>query len=302
VERWHFYQAYQKGMAPTDLAVHDDQDLSVVESWLHHAAPGRVYAGTRGNWGNWMRIGSVHLYDLLPMEQFATVMPWQTLSLNAPLLWQLNIPPAEICRLFNIRYVVAPPEVPLGDFYHRALAAGRYNIYEVDSGGYMQLGQIVWTHPMESSEGLFKFNQKWIRSSDPGQGRFIAFTSTDSSQPDFSKLLDPSFHSAVSSQLGSIVNEVVTPDSFGADVTASSLAVLILKVTYHPNWHVTVDGREQPTFMVSPSFIGTMIEPGRHKIIAEYRSSPLKKWLLLLAGFSLSSTLAGQMWERKSSS
>jgi hypothetical protein len=52
-----------------------------------------------------------------------------------------------------------------------------------------------------------------------------------------------------------------------------------------------VDGREQHSFMVSPSYIGTRITPGRHEVEAEYRSSTLKKLLMLLAAVTLIATI-----------
>ena len=51
---------------------------------------------------------------------------------------------------------------------------------------------------------------------------------------------------------------------------------MVLKVTYHPNWHVTVDGGEVATFMVSPSYLAFALPAGQHFITAEYRSAPLK--------------------------
>src|SRR6184192_4280991 len=57
-------------------------------------------------------------------------------------------------------------------------------------------------------------------------------------------------------------------------------ATVVLKTTFHPNWHVAIDGREADTFMVSPSFIGVAVPAGKHHLIAEYRTSTLKKVLL----------------------
>ena len=266
-ERWSLYQTSADAMEATDEALRDDPDLPQILSRLRTALPGRVYAGTRGNWGQWMKIGAIHLYDVLPIEEFETVMPWQLLSLNAPLLWELNVPSLEICRLFNIRYVIAPPNVKLPDWYRNVLATSRYNLYEVDSGGYMQLGQVVRTAPMGSSEDLFRTNSEWLASDGPAKGRFTAYLTKRGrmdASPD-KKLPPPA------SPLGVIAEEIATPDSLSAEVTANSSAVLILKITYHPNWHLTIDGHEQRIFMVSPSFIGTRLTPGHHEIRAEYQ-------------------------------
>jgi hypothetical protein len=291
-ERWSFYLPSANAMELTDQALQNDTDLLQVISSLQKAPPGRVYAGTRGNWGLWMKIGRIHLYDLLPVEQFATVMPWQTLSLNAPLLWQLDIPSQAICRLFDIRYVVAPPEVKLPDYYRPSIRTPRYIVYEVDSGGYLQLGWLTKIKRMGSSEYLFRSNKRWLDSEDPAEEKFTAFLPVgENPDPELAALLDRSAQNDRPSQLGAVTNEVITPDSLSARVTATSSALLIIKVTYHPNWHVTVDGQTQRTFMVSPSFIGAVITPGDHQIRAEYKSSGLKKFLLLIACICLAATI-----------
>ncbi len=292
VERWSFYQDNARDIELTDRAFQEDPDLAQIFSWLRKAPPGRVYAGTRGNWGTWMNVGSLHLYDLLPIEQFQTLMPWQTLSLNAPLLWQLNIPTPELCQLFNIRYVIAPANLNLPAFYNRALETSRFVVYQVDSGGYLQLGQVDQVRPTHSNYGLFRYNDQWIKSFHPEEARFTAFIAPGKeSSRDLPMLLGQSIHSTESASLGQVLDETVTPDSLSANVIAKSSALLVIKVTYHPNWHVIVDGREQFTFMVSPSYIGTRIEAGRHQVKAEYRSSRLKKMLLVLSGLCLFGTL-----------
>jgi len=60
----------------------------------------------------------------------------------------------------------------------------------------------------------------------------------------------------------------------------------VLKVTYHPNWRVTVDDRAVDTFMVSPGFIGFQLPPGQHFVTAQYLSTPLKAPLLWIGFFT----------------
>jgi len=62
-------------------------------------------------------------------------------------------------------------------------------------------------------------------------------------------------------------------------------------VTYHPNWQVTIDGRSEQPFMVSPSFIGLYVPPGSHQVRAEYRSPTYKTALLLLGLGALLATI-----------
>jgi len=287
VERWDFYRGSSAGIEATAAALAEDTDLAEVLAALKKAPPGRIYAGTRGNWGGWMRVGHDHLYDILPVEQFDTLMPWQTLSMNSLYLWGLNIPDAKVCTLFNIRYVVAPPQLRVPPSYRLQLGTDRYDLYQVDSGGYLELGRIARVSPTAASFKFMVGNQKWIASDEPARGRFIAYRPKG-------EAADPELEAAVTPDTkddptppGIIEHEVITPDSMAAQVTATTSALLVMKISYHPNWHVMVDGREQRTFMVSPSFIGTIIAPGHHQVSAEYRSSRLKKALMVLGGLIL---------------
>jgi hypothetical protein len=284
VDRWTLYQSSARGMELTTQALVDDTDAAQIIDALKKAPPGRVYAGTRGNWGTWMSIGVINFFDLLPIQLFDTVMPWQTLSLNSLYLWNLNIPDLKFARLFNIRYVIAPPRLRVPQWYHLMTSTYGYNLYELDSGGYLQLGQVAKDSPMKD---LIDANRQWLASDAPAQGRFIEYqTRASTSASQITAAGDPGPQQD-SAQLGSIEHEVITPDSMSAEVTANASTLLVFKVTYHPNWHVIVDGQQQPAFMVSPSFIGTMIPPGRHQVTAEYRSGRLKKLLMLLSCVTL---------------
>ncbi len=82
-------------------------------------------------------------------------------------------------------------------------------------------------------------------------------------------------------------DETVTPDSLSVRVKKNdSDAILALKTTYHPNWHVTVDGHAENAFMLSPSYIGVALQPGMHLVKAEYKSSVMKKILLLMSSIT----------------
>jgi hypothetical protein len=294
-ERWGAYQASARGMEATAEAIQDDPDLPQIMSALRAAPPGRVYAGTRGNWGSWMTFERVFFYDLLPIAQFDTVMPWQTLSLNALYLWNLNLPNLKLCRLFNIRHVVAPSTVSVPSFYRPVVTASRYNLYEIDSGGYIQLGTLAKIIPMPHDRKFYATNNDWIVSDAPARGQFIAYLSAHDPVRDTLKaVLNPDATGQDSPPLGSIEDEIVTPDSMSARATATTAAVLVIKTSYHPNWHVFVDGHEQSAFMVSPSYIGTLLTPGQHQIRAEYRSSLLKKLLMVLSCLTLVSIIGAR--------
>jgi len=60
--------------------------------------------------------------------------------------------------------------------------------------------------------------------------------------------------------------------------------VVILKQTYHPNWHVEVNGKTVPAIDVFPSFVAVPLEqPGVYTIKFSY-TSPWMKTALLFGG------------------
>ena len=70
----------------------------------------------------------------------------------------------------------------------------------------------------------------------------------------------------------------------GCDAGAS---LVILKVAYHPNWHVTVDDQESKTYLVSPGFIGFDVPQGMHFVTARYVSTPIKTPLVIIGALSV---------------
>ena len=143
-----------------------------------------------------------------------------------------------------------------------------------------------------SSGGQFNTtNRDWIASDAPARGRFIAYLPGGALSDSLKDAVAASPAEQDDPAPGSIEDEVITPVSMRAKASASTSAVLVMKVSYHPNWHVFVDGHEQPAFMVSPSYIGTLLTPGQHQIRAEYRSGRLKKFLMLISFLTLAATV-----------
>src|SRR5206468_2908464 len=81
-------------------------------------------------------------------------------------------------------------------------------------------------------------------------------------------------------------------------VAAERPTTLMLKVTYHPDWHAYVDGIETPTMMLMPSFIGVPIRPGTHEVRMEYQPQPLRHELMLLGLLALALTALAE-WRRE---
>ncbi len=276
-ERWENYRINSLWMEQAYDAIRADEDRAIVLWELRRLPPGRVYAGLRSNWGEQLSWGFLHFYNLLPFEDFdAFCPPYYAFSLNSDLMWEFKDADPEYYRLFNVRYVVAPASRTMPAFLTPVLKTVTYAVYQADTGGYAQLARLIATRGIESQNDLLEANQRWIKSSDPGKGRFIAY-SFPSAAGFSAGVTDPP-----DATRGTITNERVAPQRIEVQVENPATTTLVFKVTYHPNWRATVNGRAQQTFMVSPSFVAVALKPGRHEVRIEYHSSRLKNVLLLL--------------------
>jgi hypothetical protein len=94
---------------------------------------------------------------------------------------------------------------------------------------------------------------------------------------------------------GVIIREELYKENHSVEVNALRDCHLLFRVTWHPNWHVYVDGRRQPTMMLTPGFLGVPIGAGRHHVDCRYEPGPEK---LVLAGAGWMTVLAAAVISR----
>jgi Bacterial membrane protein YfhO len=132
---------------------------------------------------------------------------------------------------------------------------------------------------------MLGIRRQWMVSPDPGQARYLRWVSPLIGLP-----------ASVKTASGAPVDTAIVDEREAGGrrqfhVDCRSPSNLVIKMTYNPNWHVTIDGRESPTFSVSPAFLAVVVPPGRHEVVAEYRSSALKS-LLMIGGLVLLGAIA----------
>ena len=90
---------------------------------------------------------------------------------------------------------------------------------------------------------------------------------------------------AEAGRAGDVTVQYARPDDgvFGGQVVANRPAVVMLKATYDPRLHVTVDGKPAKTQMLAPSFIGVAVPAGQHRIAFQYEPFGYY-WVLFLIG------------------
>jgi hypothetical protein len=271
-ERWSFYGQDVSWLTATEAAIDSDGDLHTVLTQLRRLPPGRVYAGTYSNWGRQMdfglRFNSVRVLNVLTDERFDVLAPpYRDVSFNEGLVAVFADADVSHYRLFDIAYVIAPPTAPVPAALQVVLRTGRYVLYSVPAGGIAEYGPIVRTLAPASRAELFYDELNWLTSGGPARWSFIRFNYPNG---------DATGPSIGDCPAARIENVNVRPGRYEILASCPADSAMVVKVTYHPNWHVTVDGAEVKTFMVSPSYVGFALPQGTHRIVGEYRSTPAK--------------------------
>ena len=278
-ERQQFYATNRQWMSDTQAALQADTDSNEIVAAIKSLPPGRVYAGMNKDWGRLMHWGDVRFYDRLTYELIPALSPpWQSYSLNSDLLWYFDENHPHDYKLFNVRYVIAPTGQAPKPFFLPIKKTTRYTLYQIDSGGYVQFGQITDHKDTDSQADLLQENRAWMTSSAPAANQFIRWSYMGNAS---SSGTDPADKAAT------VINEKISPGRIEVVTRSSNDATLIFKVTYHPNWHVEVDGKEVRAFMVSPSYIGARVPGGIHVVAAEYRSNRMRNYLLLMSAITI---------------
>jgi len=290
-ERATFYSSNTTWMRQTQAAIDSDVDARTILSSLRTRPAGRVFAGLRSTgYGPLMDFklpfASVRFSDLLVYSGIPVVAaPYSSLSLNADLIWDFAIDRPEDYQLFDVRYVVAPSETAMPAFLQPITRTTRYVLYAAPTTGYAIYGAIVDRETFRTQRSLFTMNRPWFNGADVAALRFH--------RVDFPAATDGvTAEESAGCSRPAYTYERVQPSRIDVVVGCPAASTVIFKVTYHPNWHVTVDGRDAEAFMVSPSFVGVSLPAGDHFVTAEYRSTPIKAPLFALAVLVLVAMLA----------
>jgi hypothetical protein len=279
------------------------KDLDGLAATLRNLPPGRVYAGLGANWGKDYRVGDIPVYALLQRSGFDMLgYIYHALSLNTDeeVLFDENNPVEY--NLFDVRYVVAPIGRPVPSFLQPVKDFGRHRLYSVPTTGYFDLvGSDVTL--VGDPRDLYPVASRWLASGLPTAKenwgvRFEGATLDYQQSFPLAKAgaLIPPTAPLGGPPRGRIVSEKVQGDTYLANVVVDRPSTLLLKVTYHPNWHAYVDGVETATTMVLPSFVGVSLAPGTHNVRLVYQPGPLRGDLMLLGLLTLILLGAVEWW------
>ncbi|MBI4213721.1 MAG: hypothetical protein HY534_05360 [Chloroflexi bacterium] len=270
------------------------RDLDALFGALEQLPKGRVYAGLAGTWGAQYRVGEVQMYALLTQKGYDVLaFLYHVWSFNGDIQVLFDEQRPELYNLFNIRYVIAPTGRSVPDFVLPIATYGRHNLYEVQTSGFFDIVRTDRTF-VGARPDFYPITSAWLQTDAP-RSKVHPELSFGGPRIDFrrsfpmaggARFLDAGIERGGPSG-GRILSESVGTNRYEAVVEVDQPGTVMLKVSFHPNWHAYVDSVEAPTFMLMPAYLGVQVGPGRHELRMEYRPQPARTGLIGLSVFTL---------------
>lgn len=300
VERASYYADNVTWLRQTQAAIARDDDAATVLAALRQQPPGRAYAGLRANWGQSLNFGlpfnSVRMYNMLAADgRDAVAAPYRSASLNSDLMWDFNDQNLAHYALFNVAYVIAPNGVRLPASLVPLTTTRTLTLYAAPGGGYVEYAGVSARRRMANEGELFPTMRFWLNSDAPAQRDFLRLDYPASGAAP----ADGWTPTQRCPNDGTLAFQNVHAARLEVLVECAASSTLVFKFTYHPNWVVTVDDRVAPAYMVTPSYLAVDLPAGRHFVIAEYRSTPIKAPLLALGALVLLAMAGVTAWPHR---
>jgi Gpi18-like mannosyltransferase len=258
----------------------DGRELDRLVSIVKARGDGRVYAGLRSNWGSNYKAGSVPVYAwLADRDVDALGFTFRTIaSLSTDVEAAFDEANPAQYEMFNIRYLILPPDRQPSVPAKLLTSSGRYRLWEVQTSGYFQVidrARAVTANRTNLQAGTRAFRESNLASRGIYPG--VAFAGARGPAPTFAGETPPDRPPGLVRTQSQVLRDGV----FLASVDAKRPAVVLLKGSYDPRWTVTVDGLPAKPAMMAPSLVGVEVPTGRHQIMFRYK--PYAGYPLLLA-------------------
>lgn len=285
---------------------YDSKNYDNLVEYLKRQPNARVYAGRPGNWGHQFRLGSSQMYMLLgtagfDMSQFLPET-WSPLSENEQNFDERYL---KDYNLLNIRYVVSSKNESFPEQATLVKKFGPFELYEVPTSGWFD----IVTAPMfvkTDKTNFINIVQLWHHSFPrtwkmyplisvektpdipPASKRILTMTDEVSYQENGQTkniFADFPFVFPESTPSGKIVNEGVFKQTYTGRISVPDkcdACYVLFKMSYHPNWHVTLDGKEVEKQAIFPFYMAVPVTRGEHKVEFTYQPSSLKVFLLIV--------------------
>lgn len=261
---------------------------------------GRVYAGMAfSGWGENFRVGLVPVSEYLANDDVDEIgFTNRTASLMSdPEAYFDDQNPADYA-LFGVRFLILPAchnVVPPGA--RLVKHAGPYQLWILPGNGYIQVVDTYGPGLIENKAYMGVDSAPFVDSGLAWVGLYpvVAFDGRQAARPTVVSPKD------LKGKPGRVLGETddLVEGEATATVTAYRKAVVLLKVSYDPGWTVTVDGKEEPTEMIAPAYVGVRVGPGTHVVEFRYQAFSYYPELFALALATLVVLGAGpSCWRR----
>ena len=253
---------------------------------------GRVYAGSGGPgqpWGGTFLVGWVPVYAWFPVREMdALGYLYHMWSLNADLQNAFREDDAAEYRALGVRRIIAPVGQLVPPFAHEIDREGRFRVLALDGPGLVELVDAPWRVDVAKAN-LSRLHKAWLKSPLPGESVHPRVHMNEEGPAPDGPGLDgngvdfrfPAFPPP-SRPVGEILDVKRTGEDYAVRTRVDRPGYLLLRMSYHPGWHATIDGAEAPTLPLVPSFVGIRLDPGEHEVTLRYRPDPSRAPLLAM--------------------
>ena len=275
------FKAYQLAAGSTDGADY----IALVER-ARALGDGRIYSGTRGNWGAQYKIGYVQAAEMLQnLDVDAIGFTLRVASMLQDAEARFDEHNLGNFDVFNVRYMILPadhpPPVPSTLIEHR----GRHTLWRVQTTGYFAVVDTIAPPISANGSTIGRETAGFMESDALTRRQFptVVYNGVDSPPP---TLADPG---SASGPAGVVQREQVALSEgiFGAQVVATRPAAVLLKSSFDPRFVATVDGADLSPYMVAPGMPAVSVPAGVHSVEFRYVPYPYYPLLFVLAAGAL---------------
>jgi len=80
---------------------------------------------------------------------------------------------------------------------------------------------------------------------------------------------------------GKVLSARETANTATIEVKSDGQCFLVMSVTPHKYWRITIDGQQTPAIVTNIGYQGIIVTPGRHTVVMQYRNELVRAGLLV---------------------
>jgi hypothetical protein len=259
-------------------------DVDRLAAVIERDGGGRTYAGMPSNWGQDFTVGAVPVFKYLESRDVDEVgYTLRTASLMTGPEYFLDDRDPSDYRLFGIRYLILPARVQPPVPARLAMRSGRYWLWTVEGGGYVQAGRIAGTIPANRAN-LGARSRPVLGSGLAADGAYLSvrYGAGGAREGRLPLVRSQSPPGVVRAQ-----HAALEEGEASATLRMRRPGVAVLSASYDPGWTATVNGRQRPVRMVAPALAAVDVPAGTDHVVFRFHGYGDYPELLALSGLTL---------------